>query len=119
MLEIVCGGSPIHKTYLPIVSNDMVSVFLRFTFYYTIIYFFISRTCFELGDHTLRVPVTLHEKNRSRLCERLKKAMGYEKGSIVVLEGGEDKTRYSSDTGIVFRQVCLNMESRNSNLFSL
>ena len=62
--------------------------------------------------------MTLHEKNRSHLCERLKKAIGYEKGSIVVLEGGEDKTRYSSDTGIVFRQVCLSMESRNCTVFS-
>ena len=59
------------------------------------------------------MPVILHEKNRSRLCERLKKADGYEKGSIVVLEGGEDKTRYSSDTGIVFRQVCFSIESSN------
>eukprot|EP00112_Aurelia_sp_Birch-Aquarium-sp1_P008875 Seg199.10 transcript_id=Seg199.10/GoldUCD/mRNA.D3Y31 product="Xaa-Pro dipeptidase" protein_id=Seg199.10/GoldUCD/D3Y31 len=63
-----------------------------------------GKTCFELGEHTLSVSVTLHEKNRNRICETLKKADGYEKGSIVVLEGGEDKTRYSSDTGIVFRQ---------------
>jgi len=63
-----------------------------------------GKSSFSLGDHTLEVPFTLNKKNRDRLCERLKKNKDYEKGSIVVLEGGDSKTRYSSDTEIVFRQ---------------
>ena len=63
------------------------------------------RSSFSLGDHTLQVPFSLHKKNRDRLCERLKNNEDYQKGSVVLLEGGESKTRYSSDTDIVFRQV--------------
>lgn len=65
----------------------------------------LFRSNFSLGDHTLEVPFALHKKNRDRLCDRLKKNKDYQKGSIVVLEGGESRTRYSSDTEIVFRQV--------------
>lgn len=60
--------------------------------------------CFELGENTLHVPLTMHAKNRERLCNRLKANSKYQTGSIVVLQGGEDRTRDSSDTGIVFRQ---------------
>ena len=58
-----------------------------------------------MGDQTLEVHFALQKKNRDHLCERLKKNKDYEKGSIVVLEGGDSKTRYSSDTEMLFRQV--------------
>ncbi len=60
-----------------------------------------------MGLGTLKVPAKLHAKNRSRLCESLKNNSQYKSGSYVVLQGGEDQTRYCSDTGIVFRQVCV------------
>ena len=51
------------------------------------------------------MPRSLHKKNRDRLCERLKKNKDYQNGSIILLEGGEGKTRYSSDAEVLFRQV--------------
>eukprot|EP00794_Sanderia_malayensis_P018764 gene18764-20655_t len=59
---------------------------------------------FHMGGDTLKVPTKLHAKNRDRICERLKKSSQYEKGSYVVLQGGESETQYSSDREIVFRQ---------------
>ncbi len=57
---------------------------------------------FSLGDHTLSVPMELFSTNRARLCERLRRSEG---GAVVVLQGGESKTRYCSDTEEIFRQV--------------
>ncbi len=48
--------------------------------------------------------------NCARLCEALRGAAegGVSEGrAIVVLQGGESKTRYCSDTEDVFRQVSL------------
>lgn len=66
---------------------------------------FILRSCFQLGNHTLAVAVSLHATNRKRLCDRLKIAKGVSAGAIVLLQGGEQKQRYCTDTDIVFRQV--------------
>ena len=59
-----------------------------------------------MGEHALSVPVKLHAINRGRLCEALKKKDA-PKGALVVLQGGESQTRYSSDTDVVFIQVKL------------
>lgn len=58
---------------------------------------------FQLGPDSLSVPVSLHATNRARLCQRLKEKAVPER-SIVVLEGGEQLTRYDTDTEAVFRQ---------------
>ncbi|XP_076064979.1 xaa-Pro dipeptidase-like [Oratosquilla oratoria] len=58
---------------------------------------------FDMGEHTLRVPMTLHKENRSRLSAALQKN-GVAKGSWVILQGGEDSSRYSSDMEHIFRQ---------------
>ena len=50
------------------------------------------------------MPVNLHATNRARLCERLK-SKSVENGAIVLLQGGEEKCRYDTDTEVVFRQV--------------
>nr|XP_027227965.1 xaa-Pro dipeptidase-like [Penaeus vannamei] len=58
---------------------------------------------FDMGEHTLRVPMSLHAENRERLCKRLKDRK-VPSGSVLLLQGGEDTTRYSSDMENVFRQ---------------
>ncbi|EDO49339.1 predicted protein [Nematostella vectensis] len=61
-------------------------------------------SCHQLGSHTLAVSVSMFATNRRRLCERLKKNEKVPKGAIVVLLGGEQNTRYCTDTDVVFRQ---------------
>lgn len=61
-------------------------------------------SCFQLGAHTLSIPVSLHATNRKRLCEHLKKLKGVPAGTMVLLQGGEQSQRYCTDTDVVFRQ---------------
>lgn len=62
----------------------------------------IRRSCFQLGSHTLAVPVSLHATNRKQLCDRLK---GVTAGAIVLLQGGEQLQQYCTDRDVLFRQV--------------
>ena len=66
------------------------------------------RTCLETGHvgarydqglNTYRVPMALHALNRARLCDRMKKHKG-----VVLLQGGDQQTRYDTDHEPVFRQ---------------
>lgn len=57
-----------------------------------------------MGEHTLRVPMSLHAENRQRLVKSLANR-GLGAGSVVLLQGGDDTTRYSGDAENVFRQV--------------
>jgi len=71
--------------------------------------FFVSTNggAYNLGFHTLSVPMTLHDDNRKRLIQRLK-AKDVSEKAVVLLEGGKssDFQRYSSDVcHVPFRQV--------------
>ncbi|XP_075903136.1 xaa-Pro dipeptidase [Nelusetta ayraudi] len=57
-----------------------------------------------LGNDTLRVSAALFAENRRRLCAGLKANDGLVPQSVVVLQGGEQKQRYCTDTDVVFRQ---------------
>jgi len=46
----------------------------------------------------------LFSTNRQRLCERLRARDDVPSGAVVLLQGGEQKQRYCTDTDIVFRQ---------------
>ncbi|XP_065178030.1 xaa-Pro dipeptidase-like isoform X2 [Sycon ciliatum] len=59
---------------------------------------------FELGTNTLPVNASLHALNRTRLVEALRENKDLPKGSVVVLQGGEQEQRYCTDTDTVFRQ---------------
>lgn len=61
-------------------------------------------SCYQLGSHTLAVPVSLHSTNRKHLCERLKNAKEVPSGAIVLLQGGEQKQLYCTDRDVLFRQ---------------
>lgn len=65
-----------------------------------------SRAVYWLGNDTLRVSADLFAENRRRLCAALKAKAGVLPQSVVVLQGGEQKQRYCTDTDVVFRQVC-------------
>uniref|UniRef100_A0A8C5FBX8 Xaa-Pro dipeptidase n=1 Tax=Gadus morhua TaxID=8049 RepID=A0A8C5FBX8_GADMO len=56
-----------------------------------------------LGKDTLRVSAKLFAENRRRLCQGLG-AAGAPPGAVVLLQGGEQKQRYCTDTDDVFRQ---------------
>ncbi|KAA8596125.1 hypothetical protein FQN60_011416, partial [Etheostoma spectabile] len=57
-----------------------------------------------LGKDTLRVSAALFAENRRRLCNGLKAKDGVVRQSVVVLQGGEQKQRYCTDTDVLFRQ---------------
>ncbi|XP_067937920.1 xaa-Pro dipeptidase-like [Watersipora subatra] len=63
-----------------------------------------NRPVFSRGNLTLDVPMRMFEENRTRLCEALRTAEGYQPGSVVVLQGGESEMRHSSDHEPLFRQ---------------
>ena len=46
-----------------------------------------------------------HNDNRCRLMDRLCQCEGVPGDAVVVLQGGEQKQRYCTDTDVVFRQV--------------
>ena len=65
-----------------------------------------SRAAFCLGEHTLKVPMALHQLNRTRLCQRLKTNSDVPSRAFVVLQGGSEFNRYCSDVQVApFRQV--------------
>uniref|UniRef100_A0A8C7UUB6 Xaa-Pro dipeptidase n=1 Tax=Oncorhynchus mykiss TaxID=8022 RepID=A0A8C7UUB6_ONCMY len=57
-----------------------------------------------LGKDTLRVSAALFAENRRRLCQGMKATDGVAPKSVVVLQGGEQKQRYCTDTDMLFRQ---------------
>lgn len=68
---------------------------------------YLTSSVFKLGPSCLAVPMSLFSDNRQRLCKRLREGGEVPEGSIVVLQGGGQESRYCSDTEIVFRQVCI------------
>ena len=59
-----------------------------------------------MGPQCLRIPMELFSTNRRRLCERLRARDDVPSaGAVVLLQGGEQKQQYCTDTDIVFRQV--------------
>ncbi|KAK7913516.1 hypothetical protein WMY93_013727 [Mugilogobius chulae] len=57
-----------------------------------------------LGNDTLRVSAALFAENRQRLCKGLKAKDGVVPQCVVLLQGGEQKQRYCTDTDVLFRQ---------------
>uniref|UniRef100_A0A3Q1HE09 Xaa-Pro dipeptidase n=1 Tax=Anabas testudineus TaxID=64144 RepID=A0A3Q1HE09_ANATE len=64
----------------------------------------VTGAVYWLGNDTLRVAAALFAENRGRLCRELKAKDGVVPQSVVVLQGGEQKQRYCTDTDLVFRQ---------------
>lgn len=63
------------------------------------------KAVYWLGKDTLRVSAALFTENRRRLCVALKARDTLQPNSVVVLQGGEQKQRYCTDTDELFRQV--------------
>lgn len=62
---------------------------------------------YDMGPHTLRIPMSLHATNRARLLTRLAeltKQGKVQQGSVVLLQGGDEVPRDSADTTWIFRQ---------------
>ncbi|XP_028822667.1 xaa-Pro dipeptidase-like, partial [Denticeps clupeoides] len=59
---------------------------------------------FWMGKDTLRVSAALFAENRQRLCLGLKAKSDLNPRSVVLLQGGEQKQRYCTDTDVLFRQ---------------
>jgi len=62
------------------------------------------RPCLHFGGDTHKIPLKLFAVNRERLCSKLKEEKCLQ-GAVVVLQGGEQKQQYCTDTDEVFRQV--------------
>jgi len=58
---------------------------------------------YDMGTHTLSVPMSLFATNRKRLVTELQNK-SVSQNSYVVMEGGKEQAQYSSDTEYVFRQ---------------
>ena len=69
----------------------------------------------QLSDKTHKVPLRLHQLNRERLCARLKAKSNIAKGTIVLLQGGQDLNLYNTDIEYVFRQVRKNVVERSAH----
>lgn len=63
------------------------------------------KAVYWLGKDTLKVSAALFAENRRRLCAALKAKDTLQPKSVVVLQGGEQKQRYCTDTDELFRQV--------------
>ncbi|KAK2847727.1 hypothetical protein Q7C36_009409 [Tachysurus vachellii] len=63
-----------------------------------------GKAVYWLGKDTLRVSAALFTENRHRLCESLRSQESLQPNSVVVLQGGEQKQRYCTDTDQLFRQ---------------
>lgn len=62
---------------------------------------------FDLGEHTLRIPMSLHAQNRQRLVNRLQTLVQegrVEQRSLVLLQGGDEVPVDSTDVSHTFRQ---------------
>ena len=55
---------------------------------------------FQLGEKTLRIPMTLHKSARLKVVESLKEKSF---SGFVLLSGGEEALRYDSDHELLFR----------------
>uniref|UniRef100_A0A8B9KDI2 Xaa-Pro dipeptidase n=1 Tax=Astyanax mexicanus TaxID=7994 RepID=A0A8B9KDI2_ASTMX len=64
----------------------------------------MAQTVYWMGKDTLQVSAALFAENRRRLCAGLKGRQGLQPKSLVLLQGGEQKQRYCTDTDILFRQ---------------
>lgn len=62
---------------------------------------------FQLGPHTLRIPMSLFATNRQRLCARLQAEEGERlpPNAVIVLQGGMSEQRHDTDHEPLFRQV--------------
>ncbi len=63
------------------------------------------KAVYWLGNDTLSVSADLFAENRERLCQGLKAEKDVPAGSVVLLQGGEQKQRHCTDTDELFRQV--------------
>jgi Xaa-Pro dipeptidase len=58
---------------------------------------------FSMGPGTFPVPMSMHAAARRRLAERLR-GHGVPEGAVVVLQGGEQQTKYDTDRDLLFIQ---------------
>ena len=72
---------------------------------------------FQLGPHTLAIPMSLHRNNRDRLIARLRADDSVPQNAVVFLQGGKESCRDDTDHEHLFRQVtcchtihCLSMK---------
>ncbi|CAL8404237.1 unnamed protein product [Boreogadus saida] len=106
---LVPRGSDATAALQPL-SNSGGSVFSQ-TLHVVHVCLLPGRPTYWLGKDTLRVSAKLFAENRRRLCQGLG-AAGAPPGAVVLLQGGEQKQRYCTDTDDVFRQVGQSEASR-------
>ncbi|KAK7866927.1 hypothetical protein R5R35_001664 [Gryllus longicercus] len=63
-----------------------------------------GKPCYDMGPHTLQVPMDLFAENRRRLCARLRRRGDVPRGAVVLLQGGDGVSVYDSDIEYNFRQ---------------
>lgn len=59
---------------------------------------------YSQGLNTYRVPFALYELNRARLVEAMLEQLGPNRNGMILLQGGQQTTRYDTDHEPVFRQ---------------
>ena len=62
-----------------------------------------SRPHFSMGPGTFAVPMAMHAESRRRLVERLRRR-GVPGPAVVVLQGGEQPSKYDTDRELLFEQ---------------
>ncbi|GAB0090065.1 hypothetical protein DMENIID0001_047260 [Sergentomyia squamirostris] len=65
----------------------------------------MSGRVFRMGPETHAIPMEMYRENRERVMKALKGAHPtIKQGSLVLLQGGQDKSLYDTDVDYVFRQ---------------
>ena len=62
---------------------------------------------FQLGPHTLAVPMSLHAENRRRVVAALRTDPTLPDNAVIAMQGGKEESRHDTDHEHVFRQVCV------------
>jgi len=57
---------------------------------------------YQYGDHTLKVPRSMHAEHRQKIIQRMKSKSP--QNSLILLQGGTDINHYDTDTQYLFRQ---------------
>jgi len=59
---------------------------------------------YQMGPDTLRIPNKMFKQNRERICAQLNRNWDVPRRSIILLQGGDQKQHYDSDSDIDFQQ---------------
>lgn len=71
----------------------------------------------DMGPGTYAIPLSLFRDNRLRVCNSLKtaaKSQHIDQNTFIILQGGDTINFYNTDVEYVFRQVIIEIETKQN-----